>query len=1305
MRSIVVAGATLLAVLLLAAGAGARYPYPPRLPAGVVPNDVTGGTVWKYAATPEPPSPLNLLVQRDPGELHGVRGASIVDASPSAATAWMKTTGRPDVTIAVLDSGIEWNNAEAMSDLRLKVRLNTGELPQPRHDRSTALGSGRPCSSYRYEPAHPYDLDGNGVVNVDDYACDRRVSLADPRRTGPPGVLTPQDLIIAFSNHTDSDHNGYVDDIAGWDFLDNDNDPYDDVQYGHGTGEARDSTAEAGNGGDAGTCPNCTVLPLRVGDSFVADSNRFGVAVTYAVDNQSAVVQEALGAIDETKLAREAVNYAYAHGVPVIASAADEAAQHHNPPGNLPHTILVNSVRMYDSTFTPEPRSYVQFNGCTNFSSKVTLSVPSSSCSSEATGKAAGMAGLLISAAKDAHEAGHLPFHPTCRYARGSRCILSANEVRQILIDGSDDISFTGGNEPSCQTRAPGCTDPFRYVEPIVQLHRPVVSPLASKSYPARAGHDQFTGYGRINARRAVTQILPDSGGDAAVPPEVEITSPDWFSTVDPRRPTAGIGAQVDARGQRYTCRVLVAPGSYPNDAEAPKGDFVPVASPWCDGTSAHTRAFSGTVASLDVAALKARFPADAGSFDGPLVPAGDQASNGRPNSEPYGFVVKVVAVAAGLTGQDRRNLYLHHDRDLLPGFPRHRQGYGDIQSTPVLADLNGDGVNELAYATGDGIVHALEPNGRELRGFPVRTPEIQFMHFGSRGFRSRQVSPRVSGAVIGALAAADLNGDGRPELVATDMEGDVLAWNHRGRRVFDRRTFARFSGAPLRPFVNVREGPTNRTQRGLLSAPVVANLDGKGGPEIIVGAMDRHVYAWHANGRLVRGFPKLVVDPAKVASVARRTDAVTFKPGVGATLNQGAIIDTPAVGDITGGGRPEIVVGTNEEYTASQDGGANAAGVNSGAISVLAGAGLLNLANSRLYALSSSGRIVPGWPAKIAIVFSELLPVVGEGMTGAPVIGSVPCAGSGAAPRVGTISDGGPAYLLNGDGTSCLGTSDGKAQTLTLNAVPGAHARDTPVVPALGEPLFARVGGKLAFVSPAVGLMRALDLAAPEYQGGQDYIAAWDPSSGGFLSGYPTGVDDLQFLTGPIGGDIDGKPGEEVAGGTAYLDLDAFDAGGNPVSGYPKLTTDWMVATPVLGTWGRGGKVLVGTTRSGFLFAWRTGAGACADATWPRFHHDPANSGDLARDAVPPGPPVRVRLRGRRLSVIAPGDDGACGRASAWRVATAGRRVGGEPAPAAVGSRQALRLPRRLGRTVSVRAVDEQGNAGPAVVLRVRKR
>ena len=104
----------------------------------------------------------------------------------------------------------------------------------------------------------PYDVLEQGVFNVLDYACDSRVAnvvenypqCSNPPttkdcRNGPPGILTPEDLIIAFSDGIDHDHNGYVNDIAGWNFVDNNNDPYDEVHYGHGTGEEEDSTGEA----------------------------------------------------------------------------------------------------------------------------------------------------------------------------------------------------------------------------------------------------------------------------------------------------------------------------------------------------------------------------------------------------------------------------------------------------------------------------------------------------------------------------------------------------------------------------------------------------------------------------------------------------------------------------------------------------------------------------------------------------------------------------------------------------------------------------------------------------------------------------------------------------------------------------------------------------------------------------------------------------------------------------------------------------------------------------------------------------
>src|SRR5207244_669230 len=125
-------------------------------------------------------------------------------------------------------------------------------------------------------------------------------------------VIDAADLIQLFSNKVDDDGNGYTDDISGWDFFKNDNNPYDDTRYGHGTGESKDSSADTNNlDGDAGTCPACRFLMLRAGNSFIADANDFAKGVVYAADNGVNVIQEALGTIDQTAFSRAAIDYAY----------------------------------------------------------------------------------------------------------------------------------------------------------------------------------------------------------------------------------------------------------------------------------------------------------------------------------------------------------------------------------------------------------------------------------------------------------------------------------------------------------------------------------------------------------------------------------------------------------------------------------------------------------------------------------------------------------------------------------------------------------------------------------------------------------------------------------------------------------------------------------------------------------------------------------------------------------------------------------------------------------------------------------
>ena len=199
----------------------------------------------------------------------------------------------------------------------------------------------------------------DGMFSVVDFWSDPRVDDHNAN-----GVIDPEDLIRTFSDGVDDDGNGYVDDISGWDFFEDDNDPQDDVDYGHGTGEAEDSGGEANL--EEGTCPNCMIMSMRVGDSFVADVNHFAEAVTYAVDNGASVIQEALGTLNHTSYGQAAVDHAYRNGVIVNASMADEAAGHHMWPAAYDHTMPVNSI-VDASLPTTVPQSTLYFNGCTNF--------------------------------------------------------------------------------------------------------------------------------------------------------------------------------------------------------------------------------------------------------------------------------------------------------------------------------------------------------------------------------------------------------------------------------------------------------------------------------------------------------------------------------------------------------------------------------------------------------------------------------------------------------------------------------------------------------------------------------------------------------------------------------------------------------------------------------------------------------------------------------------------------------------------------------------------------------------------------
>ena len=89
------------------------------------------------------------------------------------------------------------------------------------------------------------------------------------------------------------------------------------------------------------------------------------------------------------------------------------------------------------------------------------------------------------------------------------------------------------------------------------------------------------------------------------------------------------------------------------------------------------------------------------------------------------------------MTGEDRRQLFLHRDQDMLQGWPKELQTDG--ASSPLLIDLAGNNRNQLVVATSDGWIHAYNPNGSELPGWPVHTEQLP-LHTGEVALPGRSV-------------------------------------------------------------------------------------------------------------------------------------------------------------------------------------------------------------------------------------------------------------------------------------------------------------------------------------------------------------------------------------------------------------------------------------------------------------------------------------------------------------------------------------------------------------------------------------
>jgi len=128
-------------------------------------------------------------------------------------------------------------------------------------------------------------------------------------------------------NNIDDDHNGYVDDVVGWDFIDQDNKPWD--FDGHGTMIAGIIAGSWKNpNGMAGVNPLAKLMVLKAINNFGhTRASYVAEAIAYAADNGARVINLSVGGKEQiTSIEQAAVDYAYSKGVVIVVAAGNEAA-------------------------------------------------------------------------------------------------------------------------------------------------------------------------------------------------------------------------------------------------------------------------------------------------------------------------------------------------------------------------------------------------------------------------------------------------------------------------------------------------------------------------------------------------------------------------------------------------------------------------------------------------------------------------------------------------------------------------------------------------------------------------------------------------------------------------------------------------------------------------------------------------------------------------------------------------------------------------------------------------------------------
>ncbi|GBF56099.1 alkaline phosphatase [Microcystis sp. 0824] len=159
----------------------------------------------------------------------------------------------------------------------------------------------------------------------------------------------------------DNDGNGYIDDIRGWDFAYNDNNPSD--VNGHGTHVSGTIAGKGNNGvGVTGVAWNAKIMPLKfLNDQGSGSTSNAILAINYATAKGVKLTNNSWGGGGYSQALYDAINAAGQAGALFIAAAGNDAKNTDTSPSYPASYNLANIISVASTTRTDALSSFSNY--------------------------------------------------------------------------------------------------------------------------------------------------------------------------------------------------------------------------------------------------------------------------------------------------------------------------------------------------------------------------------------------------------------------------------------------------------------------------------------------------------------------------------------------------------------------------------------------------------------------------------------------------------------------------------------------------------------------------------------------------------------------------------------------------------------------------------------------------------------------------------------------------------------------------------------------------------------------------------